>query len=424
MLSKMRRILLFLGVFFYVSQAIAVQDSLETEKRKAFEFIADSLNEMIFLGNNPDFRCKFYDKIDSFRATGKGRINILHIGGSHVQADIFSHTVRCRIDSLNGEFKPSRGVLFPYQVAKTNNPSNYKVTYAGEWKSSRNIKRDREAILGVTGMAVSTVDSIAEIRIKLNPKDSVDRWSFSRLKLLGYAEHPKVIPLLKLGNSSFLHPIYDSVTSTYTYLLSVPMDSLNLIISQTDTILHRFTLTGFLLENDEPGIVYHSIGVNGASVPSYLSCPNFERDLSLIRPDMVIFAIGINDAIPQNFSKNNFIANYDSLLSKFRNVSPDCFFVFVSNNDSYRKIKRRYRRTRYQLNTNGVLAREAFVMLAEKHDGSLWDLFSIMGGLDSIKKWEESGLSQKDKVHFTKAGYTLVGNLFFEAFLNSYNNKD
>ena len=84
------------------------------------------------------------------------------------------------------------------------------------------------------------------------------------------------------------------------------MDSLNLIISQTDTILHRFTLTGFLLENDEPGIVYHSIGVNGASVPSYLSCPNFERDLSLIRPDMVIFAIGINDAIPQNFSKNNF----------------------------------------------------------------------------------------------------------------------
>ena len=146
MLSKMRRILLFLGAFFYVSQAIAVQDSLETEKRKAFEFIADSLNEMIFLGNNPDFRCKFYDKIDSFRATGKGRINILHIGGSHVQADIFSHTVRCRIDSLNGEFKPSRGVLFPYQVAKTNNPSNYKVTYAGEWKSSRNIKRDREAI--------------------------------------------------------------------------------------------------------------------------------------------------------------------------------------------------------------------------------------------------------------------------------------
>ena len=196
----------------------------------------------------------------------------------------------------------------------------------------------------------------------------------------------------EISKNNFSVTIYDSVTSTYTYLLSVPMDSLNLIISQTDTILHRFTLTGFLLENDEPGIVYHSIGVNGASVPSYLSCPNFERDLSLIRPDMVIFAIGINDAVPQNFSKNNFIANYDSLLSKFRNVSPDCFFVFVSNNDSYRKIKRRYRRTRYQLNTNGVLAREAFVTLAEKHDGSLWDLFSIMGGLDSIKKWEESGI--------------------------------
>ena len=62
--------------------------------------------------------------------------------------------------------------------------------------------------------------------------------------------------------------------------------------------------------------------------------------------------------------------------------------------------------------------------LAEKHDGLFWDLCSIMGGLESMKKWEEEGLSQKDKVHFTKRGYNLVGNLFFDAFLRAYNNKD
>jgi lysophospholipase L1-like esterase len=71
-----------------------------------------------------------------------------------------------------------------------------------------------------------------------------------------------------------------------------------------------------------------------------------------------------------------------------------------------------------------VLAREAFITLAEKHDASLWDLFSVMGGLDSVKLWEEQGLAQKDKVHFTKKGYELVGNLFFDAFINAYNNKD
>ena len=62
--------------------------------------------------------------------------------------------------------------------------------------------------------------------------------------------------------------------------------------------------------------------------------------------------------------------------------------------------------------------------LAEKHDASLWDLFSVMGGLDSVKLWEEQGLAQKDKVHFTKKGYELVGNLFFDAFINAYSNKD
>ena len=423
-LNKMRKLLLFILLFLGFGRINATQDTAEIINEKMYGFIADSLNEMVFLGSNPDYRCQFYDKIDSFRASGKGRINILHIGGSHVQADVFSHKVRTRIDSLNGEFKPARGILFPYSVAKTNNPKNYKVTYKGEWRSARNVKRDRDAILGLTGMAVFTSDSIAEISIKLNPSDSIKRWSFTRLKVLGYADNPKVVPMLYMDNSSYLRPVFDSIESTYTYQLATQLDSFKLIIIQTDTVNHRFTLNGFILENDEPGIVYHSIGVNGASVPSYLSCPNFERDLNLTSPDMVVFAIGINDAVPQNFSKNNFIANYDSLISKFRKISPDCFFVFVTNNDSYRKIKRRYRRTRYQLNSNGVLAREAFITLAEKHDASLWDLFSVMGGLDSVKLWEEQGLAQKDKVHFTKKGYELVGNLFFDAFINAYNNKD
>lgn len=416
--------LILFCLLLFSSGVSAMSDTMKFDGKLRYDFIADSLNEMLYLGENSDIRCSFYDKIDSFRATGKGRINILHIGGSHVQADVFSHRVRTLMDSLNNGHTPSRGVLFPYKVAKTNNPTNYIVSYEGSWTPSRNIKKDREAVLGLTGIAVSTIDSIAQITVKLNPKDSSRSWNFSRLKLLGYAEHPQVVPLLKMDNSLYLYPTFDSIESTYTFQLVSPVDSFKLMVIQRDTIPHRFTINGFLLENDEPGIVYHSVGVNGASVPSYLSCPNFERDLNLIKPDMAIFAIGINDAVPQNFSKKQFVANYDSLLSKFRKISPDCLFLFISNNDSYRKIKRRYRKSRYQVNTNGLLAREAFMTLAEKHDGLFWDLFSIMGGLESMKKWEEEGLSQKDKVHFTKRGYNLVGNLFFDAFLRAYNNKD
>jgi hypothetical protein len=34
--------------------------------------------------------------------------------------------------------------------------------------------------------------------------------------------------------------------------------------------------------------------------------------------------------------------------------------------------------------------------------------------------WEKAGLAQKDKVHFTKNGYILMGDLFYVAFQNAY----
>ena len=36
----------------------------------------------------------FFSKIDSLIFTGEGNINIIHMGGSHMQADVFSNKIR------------------------------------------------------------------------------------------------------------------------------------------------------------------------------------------------------------------------------------------------------------------------------------------------------------------------------------------
>jgi lysophospholipase L1-like esterase len=35
-----------------------------------------------------------------------------------------------------------------------------------------------------------------------------------------------------------------------------------------------------------------------------------------------------------------------------------------------------------------------------------------------MEKWQKAGLAQKDKVHFTRAGYRLVGDMLYEALYN------
>jgi hypothetical protein len=47
-----------------------------------------------------------------------------------------------------------------------------------------------------------------------------------------------------------------------------------------------------------------------------------------------------------------------------------------------------------------------------------------MGGLSSMQRWERAGLAKVDKVHFTNRGYSLIGDLFYNALVNySLNNS-
>ncbi|MBP5481781.1 MAG: hypothetical protein J6Y22_08535 [Paludibacteraceae bacterium] len=421
----MRRWLLILAVCLSSVGADAAQGFLRRGIPK-YDFISDSLNKIVTPGSTAR-RDAFFEKLDSIVLCHEGMVNILHIGGSHVQADIYSHEIRRNLDSINDQSQPGRGLIFPYTVAKTNNPSNYKIMYRGEWTTTKNVMRERKAVLGLTGMAVTTSDSLAELTVCLNGKNRSNRWTCNKLTLLGYADSTCMVePFVRLTDSSLYAARYDASLSVYVFEFERLVDTFTIVFDQMDSVPHEFTITGLLPEKSEPGVVYSSIGVNGATVPSYLSCENFDRDLSLIHPDMVVYAIGINDALVKNFSEEKFIHRYDSLISRVESVSPNCYHVFVTNNDSYKRV-RANRRTHYEVNKNGLKARDAFYKLAEKHNGSVWDLFEIMGGLGSMKLWEKEGMAAKDKVHFTHKGYVLIGDLFYNALINAYlekNNKE
>ena len=41
-----------------------------------------------------------------------------------------------------------------------------------------------------------------------------------------------------------------------------------------------------------------------------------------------------------------------------------------------------------------------------------------------MAEWQEMGLAQRDKIHFTRLGYEIIGKMFFDAFLEYYLNSD
>lgn len=379
-------------------------DTLEFANFEADTFAFDVQNSKLI---------PFFQKFEEVVNTGEGNVNILHLGSSHVQAGTLSHTIRRNLLLSYPHLTARRGMIFPYSAAnKCNNPADYKVKRSCEFQLIRNVYQEHLTPLGATGIAVYVQGQPAEIKITLSDEDL--EFCTNRIIVLGESNDGKVVPWIRVDTTYYYPVIKDPDLRRFVFDVKDFTDSFTVVMPCDST--ERFTLTGVFLDNDSPGLTFHSIGVNGADLDDYLRCPYFELDMELLQPDMVIFGIGINDANSDKFDSLTFKNRYLQLIQRIQKVNPECAFVFITNNDSYKKISRR----NYAVNKNNLQVREVFYRLADLTQGAVWDQFDIMGGLKSMDKWRQSGYAQTDRIHFTVKGYKLLGDLFFNAFVDAH----
>ena len=472
-----------------------------------YDFIDTSLNTIQFPQGSASFE-PFFTKLDTLVFENRGKVRILHIGGSHLQADVISGRIREHLVKEYPGASAGRGFVFPYSAARTNTPASYASYYKGIWDKNKNVQHEITKPLGLLGIAISTRDPRAEITLLLDKYNTEPIWGETSFRVFGYSDSNDVEPVLRI-DSMDVFGTFDSTSQSYVFTSPRPIDTIQIAFRWADTTkqaevaafitdslfkdsvaradslarvadslrmdslgitpppassqqasqvaaadsmfqgdcedvldtncLNRdedlqaaldsaaadtvpprphFTLTGILAENNAPGITYTNVGINGAKVSNYFEevCPLFEKEMSYYKPDLVIFAIGINDANVDVFNDKIFREDYDKLIKRIRKVSPKTAFIFETNNDSYRKVRKR----KYVQHPNGEVARKSFFMLADKHKAGVWDKFSIMGGLGSMAKWEKADLAKKDKVHFKTAGYQLLGDMFYKALIQAY----
>ena len=407
--NKISKLLIFMGLFMGSFSMSFAQKLLKEIPN--FSFIDTASNKISYVNDIAALH-SFFIKMDSAVKYNNQKVSILHMGGSHIQADIYSNRLRTNLLAFHPNLEGERGFLFPFSAASTNNPKNYQTSYSGIWETTKNIQKDITRCLGIGGIVITTTDSLAEITIKLRNLENPKTY-FNRVRIIGINKN--YLPLVYTDSLQYFTGNFDSISSSYLFDLKNLKDTFTLKLKSLDSIERSFSIEGIILENDQLGLSYHSIGVNGASVPSFLKSDFLERDLKLLKPDLVILSIGINDAVGEDFDVLKFKSNYDTLIQRIKSAVPNVSILFTTNNDSFRKKGRKY-----YVNTNGLLVRTAFFELAEKHHAAVWDLFSIMGGLSSMKHWETAGLTAKDKVHFKTEGYNIIGDLLFNALIKEY----
>ena len=97
----MRRLGLII-IFGILLLRISAQDEQYFYHVNPYNFIRYDLNELHNFGEDR-YSAGFFQKLEKLVKTGEGRINIVQIGGSHIQAGTFSGQMRYRFQQMTGD---------------------------------------------------------------------------------------------------------------------------------------------------------------------------------------------------------------------------------------------------------------------------------------------------------------------------------
>lgn len=359
----------------------------------------------------------FYEKLWEVKNGKRERVTVVHIGDSHIQADIFSGTMRQDLQTQFGN--AGRGTIYPYRTAKSNEPSSYRsVSSNGNWNSKRNVYVDDPLPIGLSGFTLETMDTNATILLTVKDQDSLN-YGFNKFTLF----HSK-------GSGYYDFSVCDELSCQIGYFdatkgdpnVSVmnfdrQMHSILLDCMPHDTTGKKVQIYGMLLENGQPGVLYNMIGVNGAMFRSYNRSAFFMEQLAYLKPDLVIISLGTNEGFAAGFKGDLMYKNMDTLVSNIQKIAPDAGLLLTTPGDSYRRTKNGRVK-----NPSMLESRNTVIKYCTDEKLAYWDLFAVMGGYGSMGQWFTSGLAAKDRLHFSKPGYELQGELFYSAMMKGYEN--
>lgn len=396
-------------IFCVISISNRVNSQDDPYEIDSFPFIDYKANRISIFENHESYDILF-QKLTKIGLKGEGKVSIVHLGDSHLQADFFSGYFRKYLQTFFLGSMGGRGFIFPYKVAGTNNPLNYTVSSKGQWKSCRNVERNRDCPLGLSGIAVTTSDSNASITVSIDDP-LMKGYDFDRLMVFHAFGNDQFQPtIITSAEVTSITPFPDKGYTLFEFTENLQSVTLKFVKEAPEQI--GFTLYGMNFDSNDSGIIYHTIGVNGAQMESYLTCDFFVPHLAALNPDWVIVSLGTNDSYTYAFDSLTFTQRMDQLIELIEKASPNAAILFTTPGD--------HRIHKGKINPNASLVAEIIKQSAKEHHLSYWDFYKIMGGNGSVNAWQHEALAHYDYLHLTQKGYEFQGKLLFTAFLRSY----
>lgn len=336
-------------------------------------------------------------------------LTFVHIGDSHVQAEIGTGVVRDMLQLRWGN--AGRGLIAPLRLAGTNQPHDYSFESPDRWTAEKVMRPPWSHPMGFNGSSLTLAGHKGEITVSTMQSDD-DYNPFSSITLFHSGEIDVRSVIGDMGQNMTFNVLTPAAGTTVINLWGTTASA-----RVCFTAPGAMTLFGAVLSGQRPGVFYHAIGNNGATYSTYNRIGSTASGVAALHPDVIVISLGTNEAFGR-LDVAEFRRSVDSFVRSIRRACPEARLLLVTPMECDRRVRsRRGRRSRasYVTNANILPLRNELLRYGREHCIAAYDWYDVAGGAGASARWLAAGLLARDRVHHTASGYRLQGRLLAEA---------
>jgi len=347
----------------------------------------------------------FFEQLYRHQTTSEGQgLHILHYGDSHTAADEWTGFMRALFQNRFGD--GGNGYSFAGRPWNSYRRMDLRSFGSKGWYSDGLAGRSGDGMYGLGGVSVTAT----------RPRETV--------AIEATCESLEVYYLQQPGGGSF--HFYDN--GVMVEKVSTAGDLGPGFLRYTPTPgFHRFEietldrspvrLFGWVTEQGR-GVTYETLGINGAQASIVFGWEEkiLASHINRRNPALIVLAYGTNEAGNKDWTEERYRDMFASLIHRFRQMAPTASILVVGPPDRYIRVRNRG----WQVYEPVDRIIEAQRQAALGTGCAFWDMRAKMGGKGSMRQWVSSGLAQADYVHFTAAGYRILGGAVFQDLMDHF----
>ena len=346
---------------------------------------------------------KFFDAV---KASGSKKIRIAHFGDSAIEGDNISADVRKTLQSKYG----GNGVgVVGVNLADVAFRMTTNVKFSTDWKTTSIITSNPEKLTGINGYVYQAA---ANSWVSYEASGRYNVKSFSVARIL-YSSDKNFSIKYEFDGKGEKSVELKASKSPVEYVLDpkAKVKSVKItVVNPSKTYFYGVALeegNGLYLDN------YPLRGNNGTNLRD-LDVNTLKSFDKLLGYKLIVLNFGLNIAGADQKDYGWYESAMNKVVEQFKQAFPDASILIVSVQDKSKK-----KGTAWVTEDGIPKLVAAQKNISAKNGVAFFNLFEAMGGMNSMSKWVDQELAEKDYTHMKLAGSKKIADLITDAIFEA-----